>query len=531
LGHERESSVSTVAEQTGRDLWRERVERSADRPFVRCAKRTSTFGEIDLRARRMAAGLSELGIGVGTRVLLGMENSDRTLVAHIALRELGAILIPLMPGMAPEEHVFQVNHCEAEVLIADASVADGLLVHRDRLTRIATVILDGEVAQAPAGAHDLGALAEHEPLEPALPLAGHDARSPSLILYTSGSTGRPKGVVIPAGAMPSTGRGYAKCFDIRESDNFFLPLPMAHGVGGITAQGVTMATGCMLTIEERFRPSQFWDQVADSGATVSILFPAQCNLLVECGDSAPPKGQTSLRLVMTHMFLPAFDERFGIAQGLCWGMTETGATSVGTEPGYRGERGEGYVGRPMVGVEVAIMDEQRNHLAPAADGEICLRHPHIMLEYLNDPDNTAATLVDGWVHSGDRGFVDADGGLFYRGRFKNMIKRSGENISPEEVESVLDQHPDVIESMVVGVADALRTEEVAAVVVVKGGRDVAPESIIEHVGASLSRWKLPRYLKVVQEPLPRLSNGKLDRPTVTSALDPAACWDRSATPA
>jgi crotonobetaine/carnitine-CoA ligase len=513
LGHERENSVSTVAEQTGRDLWRERVEQSADRPFVRCAGHTSTFAEIDLRARRMAAGLGELGIGIGTRVLLGMENSERTLVAHIALRELGAILIPLMPGMAPEEHIFQVNHCEAEVLIADASVADGLLPHRDRLTKIATVILDGGVARRPADAHDLGVIAEHEPLDPSRTLAGHDGRSPSLILYTSGSTGRPKGV------------------DIRENDNFFLPLPMAHGVGGITAQGVTMVTGCMLTIEERFRPSRFWEQIAGSGATVSILFPAQCNLLVEMGDSGPPKGQTTLRLVMTHMFLPAFDERFGIALGLCWGMTETGATSVGTEPGYRGERGEGYVGRPMVGVEVAIMDEQRNHLAPAADGEICLRHPHIMLEYLNDPDTTASTVVDGWVHSGDRGFVDADGGLFYRGRFKNMIKRSGENISPEEVESVLDQHPDVAESMVVGVADALRTEEVAAVVVVKAGRQLSPEAIVEHVACSLSRWKLPRYLMVVEEPLPRLSNGKLDRPTVTSTLDPAACWDRSATPA
>jgi crotonobetaine/carnitine-CoA ligase len=151
------------------------------------------------------------------------------------------------------------------------------------------------------------------------------------------------------------------------------------------------------------------------------------------------------------------------------------------------------------------------------------------LEYLKDPENTAATKIDGWVHSGDRGFLEADGGLFYRGRFKNMIKRSGENISPEEVEAVLDQHPDVAESLVVGVPDPLRTEEVAAVVVVRAGQDVGPEALSEHVARSLSRWKVPRYLHLTGEPLPRLTNGKLDRQAVKAALDVPGCWDRSAT--
>lgn len=516
-------------DQTGRDLWRARVAASGDRPFVRCGGRVSTFAEVDQRVRRLAAGLANVGIGLGTRVLLGVENSDRALAIHIALRELGAVLIPLMPGMVVEEHVFQVNHCEATVLIADASVAEALLPALGRCPQVQTLILDGAVAGAPGDALDLARIAEHEPLPTDVELAGYHGRSPALVLYTSGSTGRPKGVVIPAGAMPSTGRGYADRFGIGEDDNFFLPLPMAHGVGGVTAQGVALSTGCMLTIEERFRPSRFWGQVADSGATVSILFPAQCNLLVEVAESADqgPVGPTTMRLVMTHMFLPAFDARFGVELGLCWGMTETGATSVGTEPGYRGERGEGYVGAPMLGVELAIMDDEGNQLPPDTDGEICLRHRHIMLEYLNDPENTAKTVIDGWVHSGDRGFVDGDGGLFYRGRFKNMIKRSGENISPEEVEAVLDQHPAVAETMVFGVADALRTEEVAAVVVAKPGQGLHPAALVTYAGEALSRWKLPRYVLITEQPLPRLGNGKLDRPTVTATLDVSACWDRS----
>lgn len=521
---------SGVERQTGRGLWRARVAADPDRPFVRCGERTWTFGEIDLWARRLAAGLAGVGVGQGARVLLGVENSAGALAIHVALRELGAVLVPLMPGMAVEEHVHQVNHSAAGVLIADASVAEPLLPALDRCPAVRTLVLDGPVAGAPEHAIALETIAASEPLGADVELAGHDDRSPALILYTSGSTGRPKGVVIPAGAMPSTGRGYADRFGISGDDNFFLPLPMAHGVGGVTAQGVALVTGCLLTIEQRFRPSRFWDQVAASGATVSILFPAQCNLLVEVADSgvAPAPEATSLRLVMTHMFLPTFDERFGIGLGLCWGMTETGATSVGTEPGYRAERGEGYVGTPMLGVEVAIMDDRGVRLPPDTDGEICLRHRHVMLEYLDDPEATARTLIGGWVHSGDRGFVDADGGLFYRGRFKNMIKRSGENISPEEVEAVLDQHPDVAETLVVGVADALRTEEVAAVVVAKSGVDLDPAGLVDHAAAALSRWKLPRYVLITERPLPRLGNGKLDRSTVAATLDVAACWDRSA---
>jgi crotonobetaine/carnitine-CoA ligase len=181
----------------------------------------------------------------------------------------------------------------------------------------------------------------------------------------------------------------------------------------------------------------------------------------------------------------------------------------------------------MAGVEIGVFDEDFRRLGPEEVGEIALRHDQVMLGYLDDPEATAATLVDGWVRSGDYGEVDAEGRLFFRGRLKNMIKRSGENVSPEEVENVLVEHPDVVECLVFGVPDPIRTEEVAAVVVTR--TDVAPEAVLEFAGERLSRLKLPRYVVVDREPLARLGNGKIDRPGIKRGFDAAGAWDRQST--
>jgi acyl-CoA synthetase (AMP-forming)/AMP-acid ligase II len=149
-----------------------------------------------------------------------------------------------------------------------------------------------------------------------------------------------------------------------------------------------------------------------------------------------------------------------------------------------------------------------------------------MLEYLKDPDNTAKTVIDGWVHSGDRGLVDEDGRLFFLGRFKNLIKRSGENVSAEAVEEVLADHPAVAESMVFGVPDRIRTEEVAAVIVLR--EEVDPAELCDLVAGRIARWHAPRYVITSNEPLPRLGNGKFDRPSVVKSFSVEAAWDRDA---
>jgi acyl-coenzyme A synthetase/AMP-(fatty) acid ligase len=490
-------------------------------------RRNWSFAEADVTMRSLAAGLIEVGVGAGARVLVGMRNSGETLLVHAALRELGAVTVPLVPGLTFAELAFQISHSEASTLIAGEPITSVLLPRLAELRGIDTIVL---ADATPAGGSPLPTarlddLLAYPPREPTV---GDDEQAPWAIFYTSGSTGAPKGVVLPAGALASAGTGYADRFGVRAEDTYILPTPMAHAVGGLTVQGMALYTGCRLAIVDRFSPSRFWDQVSDFGATVSILFPAHLNLLMELEQQGPASGESPLRTVITHQWLEPFRERFGVELGLCWGMTETGGNSAGSLPGYRGEHGEGYIGPGMHDVELAVMDESGSKLSAGEEGEICLRHEHQMLGYLNDPEATGRVMSDGWVHSGDRGVLDEQGHLIFRGRIKNMIKRSGENISPEEIENVLVRHPAVRESLVVGVPDRLRTEEVAAVVVVRPDASTTPAELSGFAAQELARFKAPRYVSVRSDPLPRLANGKVDRRRVLSELDLGACWDREA---
>jgi crotonobetaine/carnitine-CoA ligase len=497
-------------------MWRARVEATPARVFLRCGDRTWTFAELDLSARRLARAFAERGIDRGSRVAVGMSNRAETVMVQRALEQLGAVLVPILPGLASEEVVYQLNHCRAGHGVFDDPVAALIEGSLDRCPHLRSVYLDA----------DLVAMLAHPPLEPG-PLPDYDDLSPWSMLYTSGSTGRPKAVILPAGCFLTGGTGYAERYGVRATDNYVLATPLGHAVGALTAQSIAIHKGCELTLLDRFSPSRWWAEVERHRGTFSILFPAQLNLLVQLAEGAPAAGETPFRLAITHTWHEAFRRRFGVELGICWAMTETGGIGAGSEPGYDGSRDPGYIGAPWPATEIATFDPGGRRLASGARGELRLRHRHAMLGYLDDPAATAATLTDdGWIRSGDAATIEPDGHLVFHGRLKNVIKRAGENIGAEEVEAVLDSLPGVAESLVFGVADALRTEEVFAVVVLERGAEPSPEELHAGAAEALARWKVPRYLATTHRPLPRLSNGKPDRRAVEAATDRAQAWDR-----
>jgi acyl-coenzyme A synthetase/AMP-(fatty) acid ligase len=511
-------------ELTNRELWRWRANHTPERRWLWWEDQSWTYGEFDVLVRSLAAGLRTVGVEPGARVLVGMSTRPETVATHLALQHLGAICVLLVPGMPFEELLFPIVHSEARIMIADDPIASMVTARRDDCPSIEQLVVlsDGDAGSGP-GVERFQELAQHSPLEHG-PLPGQDVQSLSHIVYTSGSTGRPKGVMLKAGSYYHCGLGYADLYAFRSSDNYFLPMTFGHSLAAIAGLGIAMVTGGSVSLVERFRPSRFWSQVAASGATISVLFPAHLNLLLEVDDGSVEKDSSTLRYVVTHTYIPAFVERYGVELGTIWGMSETLAC-VGSDPGYGGELGAGYVGHSFAGGEVGIFDKEFSRLGPYQYGELCFRHPMVMIGYLKDPEATAAALRDGWVRSGDRGYVDHTGRAFFAGRYKAMIKRSGENVSAEEVEAALVEHPDVAECVVVAVPDRLRTEEVGAVVVRRSGTVGKPAALREAAEARIVRWKLPRYILVCDDPLPRLGNGKIDRTSVAAMIDPELVWD------
>ena len=406
---------------TGRELWRRRVEASPDDPFLHSEGRGWSYGEFDQEARRLAAGLAEIaGVERGDLVLVGMGNRHEALLSQLAITELGAVFVPLLPGLGFEELAYPVNHSGARILLADPESAGPLLPRFGELENLERVFVTADVEAAEGvAATPLAELTTAEPVPPR-ELDGYDDRSLAAVLYTSGSTGRPKGVMMPAGCFPSVGEAFSLRFGVGGSDVFLLAASLAHAVGSVTALSMTLFNGGQLHVLDRFSPSRFWDDVAAHGATCSVLFPAHLNLLLE---------------------------------------TELGAPAPG-----------------------------------------------------------------------DLGVLDDEGRLFFVGRIKNVIKRSGENVSAEEVEEVIAAQPGVVETTVFGVPDRLRTEEVCAVVVRAAESELDATELRRGCAEKLIRWKLPRYVVLRDEPLPRLANGKLDRVTLRKALDLGRAWDAEAAP-
>jgi len=510
---------------TARDLWAWRVGETPDRTFLLWEGRSWTFAQTDAIVRRLAGGLASLGVERDTRVLLGVSNRIEMVWLQLALQQLGAVFVPLLGSLTFDELAYQIDHSESVLLVADEPVATTVLPRLGELERVRRIVVTSDVdgGVVPAGAVVLDELLSHEPIAPP-PLPGHGHLDLMTILYTSGSTGRPKGVMLPTGCIGTVGESFSERYDLGPDDNFILPVTLSHALGAVTAVGIAVVNGARLTVLDRFSPSSWWRRVAEVGATTSILFPAHLNLLLELEAAAPAAGETGMKLLITHAWNDRFRERFGVELATVWGMTETGALCVGSRPGERVV--ENYVGTPMLGVEIKVADDELAPVPAGTAGEICLRGEHVMLGYLKNAEATESTLVDGWVRSGDLGFLDDEGRLYFAGRLKNVIKRSGENVSAEEVEGALAEVPGVAESLVFAVPDRLRAEEVGAVLVAKPGVELDPPAVVQAIAGKLARWKLPRYVAVTPEPLPRLGNGKVDRLRAKQLLDPERSWDR-----
>jgi carnitine-CoA ligase len=509
-------------------FWDYRIGLTPDAPFLSFGGQSWSYGEFDRWVNSLAHGLAGLGVGPETRVAILLPNSAQVVRLYLAVMKLGAIIAPVMTKAAPADVAYVLGHCGARLLVTDA--AGYSLAEAGGAELPAVVLLGGSRAGAiPFGRLDSGTAAGPVAAGP------RDPSGTFAIMYTSGSTARPKGVMLPEAGLWATGRAVADRLGLTPADNMACVLPLFHAGGTHLALASAIAAGCRFTLSAAFSARGFWPMVRASSATHVNLVPGMISILQRTPRLADDTGH-GLRVVITAAAEERFARRFGVRIVTTWSMTELSAMGTMNRPGAGlADRGVGQPLRPDV--EIGIFDEAGTRRGPGQEGEIWCRHPFVMSGYLDDDAATAAAMAGGWVRSGDLGMVDEHGALFFRGRLKNLIKRHGENISGDELEHVLAAHPAVVECLVFGVFDPVRTEEACAVVVTDEAADdlakagPATTSLAQQLAGwcaeqGLPDWKIPRYIAARTALLPRLPGGKADRRAIASGLSGTKVFDR-----
>ncbi len=484
---------------------------ASERVFVvvEATGREVRYGEMSGLVRGYAARLRVLGVAPGQTVALLCGNRLAFLVAWFALSDLGAITVPLNTALLGDGLRRTLAQSGAALLLIEPDLLEAKRCDLAALDRpLQVILLDEAVENGPPHA------AASAPLAVA-------AAAPNAILFTSGTTGLPKGAVIPHGAYLRAGADMAAALGLTGEDRILVFLPLFHANPQMYAVMSALQVGATLILQARFSASGFFEAARRHRATgftyvgtvLSILgkrYPAPVSghgLLWCVGGGAPAEVWR------------AVEDRFGIAVRELYGMTETGGwVSMNTAAAAR----FGSVGPARRGVRLAIRSEDAECAAGQA-GQIVARADDpatFFTGYWNDPASTAATLRDGWLHTGDRGWLDSDGFLFFAGRMTELIRRAGEMISPAEVESQLVRHPAIRECAVLGVPDEILGEEIAAVIVADGLISAAELRVF--LAGRLPSHMLPRFVSFA-EALPKTATEKVKRHELarlmTTAID------------
>ncbi|MFG3097705.1 class I adenylate-forming enzyme family protein [Streptomyces sp. NPDC048202] len=451
-----------------------------------------------VRVRAAANVLRAHGVSRGDVVAVLLPNRLELVIALFAAWRLGAALTPVNPALTTAEARYQIADAGARVVVGEA---DGELV---------TLDVDDLAGSQAAG--EAGEVASSGDL---------DASALALLIYTSGTTGRPKGVMLDHGNVLAMTEMIVSGLGIGPHDHSLLILPLFHVNGIVVSVLSALYAGGRASIAGRFSATTFFETVARVRPTYFSAVPAIYAMLAGLPADVRP-DVSSLRAAvcgaapMPAQLIARFEERYGVPLVEGYGLSE-GTCATTTNP-LDGRRKPGTVGVPLAGQRVALMDPQ-GRIVPDGPGEVVVRGPNVMRGYLNRPEETAATIVDGWLHTGDVGRFDEDGCLILVDRIKDMIIRGGENLYPKEIENALHEHPAVLEAAVVGAPDAVLGEVPVAFVTLYPGAHAAVDDLIAHCGDRLAKIKIPTRIDIRDE-LPRNPVGKLDKPTLRRELAP-----------
>ena len=456
-------------------------------------------------ANRFAHALGRLGVGVGDRVVVLLPNCPEVLQAYAGILKAGGVIVPVVFLLGGDEVRHILLDSEAKVVVTAPAFLDKV----DGF--------NGPVVQVGAGAHAWDALLAGE--SDAFPSVERADDDLAVILYTAGTTGRPKGVALSHANLASNARAAASLYELDRTAWALMVLPLSHSYG-LTVMNAGSILGTKGVLMRWFNPEGVLEAIERYRVESMSGVPTMFVYLLNYPD-ATRFDTSSMRLwgsgaaPLPLEIVEPFERKFGgrILEG--YGLTE--ASPVVSAHRFSGVRKLGSVGQALPGVTVAILDDADCPLPLGELGEVCVRGPNVMQGYYRLPEETARTLRDGWLHTGDVGRLDADGYLFIVERKKDLIIRGGFNIYPREVEEVLYAHPAIAEAAAIGVSDAVMGEEVMAFVALKPGATVDADALIGFCRERLARYKCPSQIRFV-DALPKSPIGKILRKELRSRV-------------
>jgi long-chain acyl-CoA synthetase len=458
-------------------------------------------------SRKLSSALKALGVKRGDRVILQMPNCPEVLQGFGAAWRIGAAIVPINWLVGEEETAFIYQDSGAEVVISSSVFLPKIEAVRRTSPGIKQVILiEKEVPAGYLSYPDL--ISKYSESEEIEETADDDLAA---LIYTAGTTGRPKGVMHTHGSLYANARMQFESVKVPEDIKSLSVLPLCHSYGiAIINNGLFRKVGPTVLLNT-FDLKKLFDAIAKyrpaimSGVPTMFVYMLMYPELdkvdlsslkyVLCG-SAPLAIETWKK----------FKELFGIEICEGWGLTEAGANNS-VNP-LDGVKKVGSIGVPMKGTDMRILDDDDNELPQGEQGEIVIRGPMLMKGYWNKPQETAEMIVNGWLHTGDVGYVDEDGYFWITDRKKDLIIKGGENISPRTIEEVLFSHPKVSEAAVVGMKDAKYGEEIRAFIVLNPGETATAEEIREYCRKNLTNFFIPGEV-VFMEALPKNLFGKI----------------------
>ncbi|OBG40089.1 AMP-binding protein [Mycobacterium alsense] len=481
------------------------------------AGRRWSYDEFLVAVRQLATGLLRAGVGVGDRVGIWAPNRWEWVLVQYATAEIGAILVTVNPAYRARELEYALTQSGVAMVIAarDFKGTDYAALLAEVAPRCPdlsdVVLLDGdrwdELADAEA---DPAALERIAPT-----LRCHD---PINIQYTSGTTGFPKAATLTHRNILNNGHLVGELLEYTARDRLCIPVPFYHCFGMVMGNLAATSHGaCMVIPAPGFDPAATLRAV--QAERCSSLYGVPTMFIAELGlPDFDDHDLTSLRTgIMAGSPCPVQVMREVIERmhmpgvSICYGMTETSPVSTQTRSGDSVERRVGTVGRAGPHLEIKVVDPVSGRTTPGGvAGEFCTRGYSVMAGYWRDPERTGEVIdAEGWMHTGDLAVMDENGYVRITGRIKDLIVRGGENISPREIEEFLHTHPDIVDCQVIGVPDPRYGEEVMAVLVLREGAPaLTVEGLREFCAGRIARFKIPRYLWIVDE-FPMTVTGKV----------------------